>query len=292
MRNPLWNPRSTINCRGKLISLKEPIIMGILNSTPDSFYNKSRLIHCQDAVDRAGNMIDEGVHIVDVGGYSSRPGALEVTFEEELDRVLPFIEAIHKAFPDLPISVDTFRSKVARAAIGAGAGMINDISGGDLDDEMWHLIAELQIPYVLMHMQGAPSNMQFNPQYQDVTVDILDYFIHKISQIRQLGIHDLIIDPGFGFGKTTTHNFELLRNLHSFRILGAPLLIGLSRKSLIWKSLGINATQALNGTSALHMVALQQGVNILRVHDVAPAREVIQLWQLLNADSKYTATFL
>lgn len=286
MRNPLWAPGHSLNLNGHLLTLDQPRIMAILNVTPDSFHADSRVPSVQEAVDRAGKMAEQGAHILDLGGYSSRPGAADIPVQEELDRVIPVLEALRKALPDLPVSVDTFRCAVARDALDAGAAMVNDISGGDLDPEMWELVARRQVPYVMMHMQGTPQNMQDRPAYQDVVTDILDHFIARVGRLRELGLHDLVLDPGFGFGKTRAQNYTLLKGLHQFHILGLPLLAGLSRKSMIWKPLGLSPAEALNGTTALHMVALQQGVKILRVHDPAPAREVITLWQELQREDE------
>lgn len=282
MRNPLWAPDHALNLKGHLLTLDRPRIMGILNVTPDSFHADSRVPSLQSAVDRAGSMAEQGAHILDVGGYSSRPGAADVPLQEEIDRVVPVVEALQKALPAMPLAVDTFRSAVAREALDAGAAMVNDISGGDLDPDMWDLVVQRQVPYVMMHMQGTPATMQDQPTYREVVTDLLDHFIARIGRLRELGLHDLILDPGFGFGKTRAQNYALLQGLHQFRILGCPILAGLSRKSMIWKPLGISPADALNGTTALHMVALQQGVHMLRVHDPGPAREVIALWQELR----------
>jgi len=285
MRNPQWYPSWSLNLRGQLLTLDEPRVMAILNRTPDSFHAASRSASLQEALDRAGGMREEGADILDIGGYSTRPGAPEVPESEEMDRVLPLIEAVHRAWPEWPLSVDTFRSRVAARALDAGAAMVNDVSGGDLDPDMWPLVVQRQVPYVLMHMQGTPATMQQAPAYHDVVREILDHFIARVGKLREMGLHDLILDPGFGFGKTLAHNYTLLSGLHQFRILGYPLLAGLSRKSMIWKPLGIRPEEALHGTGALHMVALQQGVRLLRVHDPGPAREVIRLWQQLGNPS-------
>ncbi|MCF8236654.1 MAG: dihydropteroate synthase [Saprospiraceae bacterium] len=278
MLNPFWQTKMSLNCKGRLIKLQPAVVMGILNSTPDSFYPGSRLDSPQAGVDRAGSMIEEGATILDIGGYSSRPGAEDISAAEELDRVLPLIQSVRTAFPETPLSVDTFRSDVARQAIDAGASMINDISGGQLDREMWALAADHQIPYVLMHMPGTPQNMQSNTQYQDVAMDVLDWLIEQVGHLRTFRMHDIIVDPGFGFGKTISQNFRLLHQLHTLRIMGLPIMVGLSRKSMVWKTLHRNADTALEGTTALHMIALQQGAHILRVHDVQPAMDAIRLW--------------
>ncbi|MBK7343316.1 MAG: dihydropteroate synthase [Saprospiraceae bacterium] len=278
MQNPFWHPKSTLNCKGRLIQLEPAAVMGILNVTPDSFYADSRLTSVQQVIDRAGVMIDEGADILDIGGYSSRPGAEEISVHEELDRVLHMVSSLHQSFPEIPISVDTFRSQVAMEAIQQGASMVNDISGGQLDPGMWQVVSSLQVPYVLMHMRGTPRTMQSMTDYQDVAVEILDWLIDKVGQLRQTGIHDILVDPGFGFGKTAQQNFQLLHQLHTLSILGLPVMVGISRKSMIWKTLGTDPTDALQGTTALHLIALQQGAKILRVHDVKPARQTIQLW--------------
>lgn len=274
----------TLNCRGRLLTLDRPRIMGILNITPDSFYAGSRVPSVQAAVDAAGKMLEAGADILDVGGMSSRPGATIISPAEEAERIGPVITAITAAFPDALISVDTIYGATARLAVAAGAGMINDISAGNLDERMLPTVAELGVPYVLMHMQGRPENMRRETTYQDLLTDIWDFLAGKIAELRALGQIDILIDPGFGFGKTIEQNFTLLRNLHAFRTLGLPLLVGLSRKSMIWKTLNIEPAAALNGTTALHLVALQQGARILRVHDVAPAREVVELFLQLSPE--------
>lgn len=279
MLNPFWHIKSTLNCGGRLISIDSPAVMGILNVTPDSFYVGSRLDSDQAAVDRTGQMLADGATFVDIGGYSSRPGAFDISVEEEMDRVLPVITAIHNVFPELPLSVDTFRSAVAREALDQGAVIINDISGGQLDPGMWDLVAERRVPYVLMHMPGTPQTMQSMATYQDVTIDVLDWVIHQVGILRKRGIHDIIIDPGFGFGKTVEQNFRMLSHLDYFRVLGLPLLVGISRKSMIWKTLDDTAEHALHGTTAAHVIALQKGARILRVHDVRPAMDAIRIWQ-------------
>lgn len=256
--------------------------MGILNVTPDSFHAGSRVSHREAALGMARVMVTQGADFLDIGGYSSRPGADDISIQEEMDRVLPIVERIHADFPHIPISIDTFRSPVAAAALSAGASIINDISGGVLDPEIMPLAAHQGAPYVLMHMQGTPADMQRSPFYKDVVVDIMDFFIAQSAKAHEAGIHDVILDPGFGFGKTMAHNFQLLQSLHAFRILGLPMLVGLSRKSMIWKILNVTPSEALNGTTALHMVALEQGAGILRVHDVKEAREVVRLWEFMK----------
>ncbi len=271
----------TLNCHGRLIDLSTPRIMGILNSTPDSFYAGSRVPGPDQALSRAGAMLGEGATFLDLGGYSTRPGADQVTEEEELRRVVPLVEALARAFPGVLLSVDTFRSRVAREAIGAGAALVNDITAGLHDPDMLPLIAEKRVPFAMMHMRGTPADMARQTDYEDLVGEILFYFSERLAAARALGITDLIADPGFGFAKTREQNFELLAGLAAFRELGVPLLAGLSRKSMIWKTLGVEPAQALNGTTALHMLALQGGANILRVHDVKEASECIRLWEAL-----------
>lgn len=257
--------------------------MGILNITPDSFY-KGYLQHTGDEIiSLAANMIAHGASIIDIGGQSTRPGSSRVAAGEETDRVIPVIEKLHSNFPGSIFSIDTFYSTVAKAAVNAGAGIINDISAGNMDSEMIAVAGALKVPYVCMHMQGTPQTMQADPRYNNVTQEVLDFFIQKTEECRLAGIHDVILDPGFGFGKTTGHNFELLKNLAVFKMLDKPILAGLSRKGMICRSLGINASEALNGTTVLNTIALQNGANILRVHDAKEAKEAIDLIELYNA---------
>ncbi len=256
--------------------------MGILNITPDSFYDGGRLNDLNAVLHQADRMLTAGAVLLDIGGASSRPGAVEVPESEELRRILPVIEAIIKRFPDAVLSADTWRAGVAVAALDAGAAIVNDISAGKLDTALHPAVARLGCPYVLMHMQGTPDTMQTAPEYEDVVQEVLDFFIEETGKLRALGIKDIVLDPGFGFGKSVRHNYQLLQNLDVFSsILELPVLVGLSRKSMICKVLQVNPEKALNGTTALHMVALQHGANILRVHDVREAMEVIQLWKQL-----------
>lgn len=255
--------------------------MGILNLTPDSFYAGSRLNE-SDVLQRASQMVKEGVDLLDVGGYSTRPGAAVVSEEEEMRRSIPPIKLLAEKFPDIPLSIDTFRSSVARKAVEAGASIVNDVSGGEMDPTMMETVAGLGVPYILMHMRGTPGTMNNMTDYKDLVKEIMDYFHSKVQRLRNLGVKDILIDPGFGFAKTVDHNFELLQKLSHFQILGLPILVGLSRKSMIWRTLQIEPEEALNGTSALHMAALLQGASILRVHDVKAARECIQLFTKLN----------
>ena len=278
--------KKTINLGGKLLNLDEPLVMGILNLTPDSFYdggkytlnaNTERVI-----LDQVKSMISEGASIIDIGGYSSRPGAKDVSVSEELERVIPIIELIHQEFPDLPISIDTFRSGVAIKAIEAGAHIVNDISGGDMDANMISTVSSLQVPYIMMHMQGNPQNMQDAPNYSHVTQDVIGYFEKKLNVLEQHHISDIIIDPGFGFGKSVEHNYQLLKELDQFKLFKLPVLVGVSRKSMINKVLNTTPQEALNGTTALNMTALLNGANILRVHDVKEAHQCVQLFNKLR----------
>lgn len=277
------SPLTTLNCRGQLLDLSRPVVMGILNVTPDSFFDGGRYTGVEAALKQAEKMLAEGATILDVGGASSRPGAAEVSEKEELERVIPVIEVIKRHFPEVIISADTWRASVAKAAVEAGASMVNDISGGQFDARMFETVAVLDTPYILMHIQGTPDTMQQNPHYEDVVTEVLDFFIQKIEKLRALGVKDIVLDPGFGFGKTVEHNYQLLKNLQIFpNVTGLPVLAGISRKSMICKVLKVNPENALNGTTALHMVALQQGAKILRAHDVRAAVEVVKLWEQLE----------
>lgn len=267
----------SLNCKGNLISLAQPVVMGILNTTPDSFFDGGKYTTLESALKRAEQIIAEGGTIIDVGGYSSRPGAGVVSIDEELNRVIPVIEAISDKFNGIVISIDTFRAKVADEAIAAGASIINDISAGDDDPDMISTAAKHSVPFVAMHKKGTPQNMQQNPQYDDVTVEILDYFIKKKKKLLEAGITDIVIDPGFGFGKTTTHNFELLNNISAFKMLECPIMVGISRKKLIYETLKISKEEALNGTTILNTFSLLNGADILRVHDVKQASEAVKL---------------
>ena len=266
---------NSINCRGKILSLDEPMVMGIINATPDSFFRGN--IN-DDIIALAGKMINEGATILDIGGQSTRPGSERISAEDELKRVLPVIKAIHQQFPEIILSVDTYFSKVAESAVLNGASMVNDISAGNMDDAMLTTVAALKVPFVCMHMQGDPDTMQQSTQYKNLVNDVLDFFIRKVADCKSAGIKDIIIDPGFGFGKTIQQNFTLLKQLHLFGILEKPILAGISRKSTIYKTLGISATDALNGTTALNTIALMNGASILRVHDVKEAIEAITLF--------------
>ena len=267
----------TFNCRGRLLIIREPIVMGILNVTPDSFFEGSRVDPQNNLLTRAGKMIEEGAAILDIGGQSTRPGAEIVGVEDELKRVIPAIKTIRHHYQNCFISIDTFHSEVAVQAVETGADMVNDISAGNMDPQMISRVARMKVPYIAMHMRGTPATMNTLTTYNHLLTDILDYFHEKIDECRNEGITDLMIDPGFGFAKTISQNFELLNRLNAFEILGYPLLVGLSRKSMIYKTLGTGPEHALNGTSVLHTIALQKGAMVLRVHDVKEAMECIQL---------------
>ncbi|WP_373056570.1 dihydropteroate synthase [Zunongwangia sp. H14] len=267
----------TINCAGNLIDLSQPKIMGILNITPDSFFSGSRTVEKDAVLGKAERMLKEGADFLDIGGYSSRPGAEDISVEAELKRVLPVVELLKDSFPEALLSIDTFRSKVAEESIAAGAHVINDISAGNLDKNMIAIIAKYQVPYIMMHMKGTPQNMKDQNKYKNMLQEILLDFSEKVKQAREAGINDLIIDPGFGFAKNISQNFELLKQLEIFKILELPLLAGISRKSIIYKTLNTTAENALNGTTVLNTVCLQKGANILRVHDVKEAVECVKL---------------
>lgn len=273
----------TINCRGRVLGLSHPLVMGILNVTPDSFFDGGRYAGGTTALRQAEKMLAEGATFLDVGGASSRPGAAEVCEKEEMGRILPVIETIVRHFPDAIVSIDTWRAGVARAAADAGAAIVNDISAGRLDPKLYETVARLGLPYILMHMQGTPGTMQQSPHYEDIVTEVLDFFIRELEKLRALGVKDIVLDPGFGFGKTVEHNYRLLKHLHVFgNATGLPVLAGISRKSMVCKVLKVNPEHALNGTTALHMVALQQGACILRAHDVREAMEAIKLWEQLE----------
>jgi len=273
----------TINCKGQLIDFSSPKVMGILNITPDSFYDGGKHKNEKDILKHVEIMLQEGATFIDIGAYSSKPNASFVSEEEELSRILPIITSVLKEFPNTLISIDTFRSQVAKQCIDQGAVLINDISAGILDNDMLKTIADLQVPYIMMHMKGTPQTMQQLTQYDNLVKDILFYFSKQIAEARQLGIVDLIVDPGFGFAKTTEQNFEILNQLDLFNMLELPLLVGISRKSMIYKTLQNSPNDALNGTTVLNTIALQKGANILRVHDVKEAVECIKLVQSLKA---------
>lgn len=273
--------QTTLRLSGKLLTLERPIVMGIVNVTPDSFFAGSRIDGERTLRTRLDQLVREGAAIADLGAYSSRPGADEVSPEEEMKRLRPALQLLRDEYPTLPVSVDTFRSEVAQMAVEEyGASIINDISGGGLDPEMYRTVSRLQVPYILMHMKGNPQTMQSHTDYTDVTLEVLDYFIKRIGQLLDFGLHDIILDPGFGFSKTTEQNYELLAHLDTLtKILRQPLLVGLSRKSMIYRPLGCTPEEALGGTTFLHALALERGAKILRVHDVRPAAEAITLYE-------------
>jgi dihydropteroate synthase len=267
-----------------LLDLTTPKIMGIVNLTTNSFYSHSR-ISASALVDTVGQMIYDGASVIDLGAQSTRPGALEIEEKLELDTILESVATVVKYYPNTIFSIDTYRSTVARAAVNEGASMINDVSGGEMSVDMFTTIAQLQVPYILMHMQGTPKDMQQNPSYQHVIEDIVASFIPKVMALKQMGVHDIVLDPGIGFGKTSSHNFLIIKYLSAFSILELPLLIGVSRKSLIWKNLGISPAEALNGTTVLNTISLMNGAKILRVHDVKAAKEATELVKLYNESS-------
>lgn len=269
--------KTTLNLRGKLFDLARPCVMGIINITPDSFYDNSRATSIDQALAKAERHLKEGAAFLDLGAYSSRPGAEHIHEDEELSRLIPFVEAIHKNFPEAFLSVDTFRAKVAAAAIASGAHVINDISAGELDEAMFDTIASLDVPYIMMHMKGTPQNMKDQANYTNIHIEVADYFSEKISRLTKMGVKDLVIDPGFGFSKTTEQNYELLQRLEDLQLFGRPVLTGISRKGMIYKTLEITAEESLNGTTALNTISLMKGASILRVHDVKEALECIIL---------------
>ena len=267
----------TLNCKGKILTTEKPLIMGILNVTPDSFYKGHLHEGNEEILKLAGKMIADGADILDIGGQSSRPGSKCISAKEEMERVIPVIKLIRQHYNDILLSVDTFYSRVAETAVTEGVSIINDISAGEMDNRMIDTVASLQVPYICMHMKGTPETMQQHIHYENVVKEVLDFFIKKIDVCIHAGINDIIIDPGFGFGKTIGHNFELLRNLSIFKMLDKPLLAGLSRKSTVYKTLNISADEALNGTTVLNTLALNNGADILRVHDVKEAKETSNL---------------
>lgn len=277
MQSKIFSANKTLNVRGRLIDLTEPKIMGILNVTPDSFYDGFKYTDETSILKQVERMVSEGADFIDVGGNSTRPGAENISEEEELKRVLPAIKSISKNFSTVVISIDTFRANVAKRTIEEGASIVNDISGGNLDPSMFETIASLQAPYILMHMKGTPQTMMKEATYENLLKEILDYFHQKLFALHKLGIKDIIIDPGFGFAKSVDQNFDLLNKLDRLEIFEKPIMVGLSRKSMIWRTLNTNPESALNGTTALNTIALIRGASILRVHDVREAKEVIQL---------------
>ncbi len=274
--------KKTLKIRGELMDLSVPRVMGILNVTPDSFYSGSRFLSLAAVLDRVGEMEEEGAQFVDVGGYSTRPGAEDISVAEECERIGAIIEPINKNFPNLIISIDTFRSEVARLAVKCGADMVNDVSGGLLDVNMVDTVAALGVPYVLMHMRGNPQTMSQLTDYRHIVTDVIGELNQGLNKLRASGISDIMIDPGFGFAKLIEQNFELINNLSEFHLLGCPLLVGISRKATIYRTLRVTAGESMNGTTVLNTIALQNGASILRVHDVKPAVEAIKLWMAVG----------
>lgn len=280
-KDTYFHKKTTLNAGGKLIDLSTPKVMGIINLTPDSFYSGSRKPAIEDALQQAGRMLADGATFLDLGAYSSRPGAEDISVQEELDRLLPIVEAILTAHPEAVLSIDTFRAKVAEEAIKAGAHIINDISGGQLDEAMFETVARLQVPYILMHMRGNPKTMTRLTDYENVFSEVFNYLEDKYYRLRQLGVHDVIIDPGFGFAKKTEHSYTLLNRLQDFSMLGLPILAGMSRKRMVYHITGTTANEALNGTTVVNTIALTKGANILRVHDVKEAVEAVNIFGML-----------
>lgn len=273
----------TLNLRGRLLELREPQIMGILNVTPDSFYSDSRTPDEAHITERVRQMMDEGADMIDIGGYSSRSGADDVTPEEEMDRLRRGLHIVRKLYPEVPVSVDTFRADVARMCIEEeGADIINDISGGMMDRQMFRTVARLGVPYILMHMQGTPDTMQVAPHYDNLRREVMLYFAERIDRLCQMGAKDIIVDPGFGFGKTLEHNYELMNHLEDFAVFNLPLLVGISRKSMIYKLTGGTPQTSLNGTTVLNTISLVKGAHILRVHDVKAAAEAKQIYMAMK----------
>lgn len=279
-KDTLFIQKRFLNCSGRLLDLSEPKVMGILNITDDSFYDGGRFTDGRKMLLHAEEMIKEGADIIDIGGQSTRPGSKRIDAKSETERVIPALSNLKKNFPETIFSVDTYHSSVAEAAINEGASIINDVSGGEFDSKMIEVVARYNIPYIVMHMQGTPEIMQVSPTYMNVTDEVMNYFSEKISALRSLGINDIIIDPGFGFGKTLEHNYTLLNNLQLFRMFELPILCGLSRKSMVGKLLNVSAEEALNGTTALNTIAIMKGANILRVHDV---KEVVEVIKIVNS---------
>tara|TARA_B100000524_G_scaffold81320_1_gene37245 strand:- start:64 stop:888 length:825 start_codon:yes stop_codon:yes gene_type:complete len=272
-----------ININGKLLDFSVPKVMGILNITPDSFYDGGKYNSESKIINQLEKMIFSGADIIDVGGYSSRPGAHKISIDEELNRVIPVIKLISKKFPKIIISIDTFRSLVAKKAIDCGAHIINDISGGNLDINMFKTVSKLNVPYILMHMRGNPSNMMSKTHYKSISKELIEYFKVRISMAKSEGINDIIIDPGFGFSKTIEQNYELMNNLHKLKIFKIPIMVGVSRKSMVYKTLNISPEMALNGSTILHTISILNGANILRVHDVLEAVECVKIMSNLNS---------
>lgn len=277
---------SILNCRGQLLNVSSPLVMGILNVTPDSFFDGGKFNEETNMLKQAEKMLQEGAAIIDIGAVSTRPGANEISEEEEIKRLIQAVKLIHKNFPSAILSVDTYRSLVAEMAIENGAAIINDVSAGTFDNKMLETIVRLQVPYIMMHIQGTPQTMQQNPTYENVTLDIIRFFVKRLEKLRSIGVKDIIIDPGFGFGKTVEHNYELLANLRSFEIFDCPIMVGLSRKGMINKVLDTKPENALNGTTIVNTIALMNGATILRVHDVKEAVEAIKIINQCRSKNK------
>jgi dihydropteroate synthase len=283
----VYTKKKTINLGGRLICIDKPMVMGIVNVTPDSFYDGGKYNREKKIIERVTKIVEEGADFVDIGGYSTRPGASQISMEEELERLLPAVRMVKKHFPDIAVSIDTFRSEIVnRIFEEAGAFIVNDISGGNFDSKMFETVAELGLPYILMHIQGTPSSMQKNPTYDDVVQDIIICFSERVKKLRLLGVNDIILDPGFGFGKTMEQNYELLNRLDAFKIFQLPIMTGISRKSVIWKLLDITPDESLNGTTVLNTLALTGGANILRVHDVKEAVEAVLIVEEIRRSGK------
>lgn len=281
-KNTVFQQKSTLNVRGSLLDLAKPKIMGILNLTPDSFYDGGRNNNLTDALKKTEQILSEGADLIDIGAYSSRPGAEHISEETESERLIPILRAIVSEFPDAILSIDTFRSGIAKIAVNEGAAIINDISAGSMDKEMFQTIAKLGVPYIMMHMKGTPQTMSSQNDYEDITTEVCQYFASRIQKLRNLGVNDLIVDPGFGFAKNLAQNYEILANLEQLKSTGHPVLAALSRKSMIYKLLETDAEHALNGTTAANTIALIKGANILRVHDVKAATEAVKIVNQLN----------
>jgi dihydropteroate synthase len=281
-KNTVFQQKSTLKVRGKLLDLSKPKIMGILNLTPDSFYDGGRNNNLKDALKKTEQILTEGAEIVDVGAYSSRPGAEHISEETESDRLIPVLRAIVNEFPDALLSIDTFRAEIANIAVNEGAGIINDISAGSMDNEMFQTIAKLDVPYIMMHMKGTPQTMASMNDYEDIVTEVCHYFTTRIQTLKKMGVNDLIVDPGFGFAKNLEQNYELLANLEHLKSTGHPVLVALSRKSMIYKLLETDSDNALNGTTAANTIALMKGANILRVHDVKEAIETLKIVNQIN----------
>jgi dihydropteroate synthase len=281
-KNTFFSSKRSLNCGGTLLSLERPLVMGILNLTPDSFYDGGKHKNTNDVLKHVSKMLEEGADIIDIGAVSTKSGAKEIPADDEKNKLIPILNIIKKEYPKTIISIDTYRSEVAKAAVNCGAHIINDISAGSFDKEMFKTISEIQVPYIIMHIQGTPLNMQVNPVYKNVVKEVVFYLSEKVEELKRLGVNDIIIDPGFGFGKTVDHNYELLNNLEYFKVFELPLLVGFSRKSMINKVLNTSPAEALNGTTVLNTIALMKGANILRVHDVKETVEAVKIIEKLN----------